>query len=474
MHDIRLIRDNPDAFDRGLARRGLPPQAQRLIALDEQRRAKILALETAQARRNAASKEIGEAKKNKDEEKAKGLLSEVATLKESIPAMEVDEKKASKALDDALAEIPNLPLDEVPDGKDEKDNVEHHRFGAKRNYAFAPKQHFDLGEELGQMDFEAAAKLSGARFVVLKKGLARLERALGQFMLDVHTSEPHNYTEVAPPLLVRDGAMFGTAQLPKFSSDQFQTYTEDVRKRNAEVEFVEIWNLAVDYREENGLEEARKVGVLGTEFVYKENYDRHWLIPTAEVPLTNLVRESILDEAQLPLRYTACTPCFRAEAGAAGKDTRGMIRQHQFTKVELVSITTPEQSKDEHERMLACAEEVLKRLDLHYRVMILSTGDMGFASQKTYDIEVWLPGQNMYREISSCSICGEFQARRMNARYRTKEGRAVRHVHTLNGSGVAVGRALIAVMETYQQADGSITVPDALQGYMGGMKKIEK
>ena len=474
MHDIRFIRDNPDAFDKALARRGLEPQAQRLITLDEQRRAKILALETAQARRNAASKEIGEAKKSKDDEKAKGLLSEVAALKESVPAMETDEKKASKALDDALAEIPNLPLDEVPDGKDEKDNVEHHRFGAKRDYAFASKQHFDLGEALSQMDFEVAVKLSGARFVVLKKGLARLERALGQFMLDVHTGEPHNYTEIAPPLLVRDGAMFGTAQLPKFSSDQFQTYTEDVRKQNAETEFVEIWNLALNYCEENGLEEARKVGVLGTEFVYKENSNRHWLIPTAEVPLTNLVRESIVDEAQLPMRFTACTPCFRAEAGAAGKDTRGMIRQHQFTKVELVSITTPEQSKDEHERMLACAEEVLKRLDLHYRVMTLCTGDMGFASQKTYDIEVWLPGQNMYREISSCSICGEFQARRMNARYRTKEGRAVRHVHTLNGSGVAVGRALIAVMETYQQADGSIAVPDALQSYMGGMKTIEK
>jgi seryl-tRNA synthetase len=467
MHDIRFIRDNPDAFDRALARRGLEPQAQRLIALDERRRAKILALETAQARRNAASKEIGEAKKNKDEEKAKGLLSEVATLKETIPAMEVEEKEVSKALNDALAEIPNLPLDEVPDGKDEKDNVEHHRFGAKRDYAFVPKQHFDLGEALGQMDFEAAAKLSGARFVVLKKSLARLERALGQFMLDVHTSEPHNYVEVSPPLLVRDDVMFGTAQLPKFEEDQF---------------FALKWNL-VNAAWKEGLEGEEDDRVmfesLGHEGVFRYflnllQTDRLSLIPTAEVPLTNLVRESIVDEAQLPLRYTACTPCFRAEAGAAGKDTRGMIRQHQFTKVELVSITAPEQSKDEHERMLACAEEVLKKLDLHYRVMILSTGDMGFASQKTYDIEVWLPGQNMYREISSCSICGEFQARRMNARYRTKEGRAVRHVHTLNGSGVAVGRALIAVMETYQQADGSIAVPEALQGYMGGMKKIEK
>jgi seryl-tRNA synthetase len=453
MHDIRFIRDNPDAFDKALARRGLEPQARRLIALDELRRAKILALETAQARRNAASKEIGEAKKNKDEEKAKGLLNEVAALKESMPAMEAAEKESSKALNDALAEIPNLPLDEVPEGKDEKDNVEHHRFGAKRDYAFVPKQHFDLGEALGQMDFETAAKLSGARFVVLKKGLARLERALGQFMLDVHTGDPHNYTEVSPPLLVSNDVMFGTAQLPKFALDQFITGRDLV-------EYLDTYDA--------------KIGVASDVTHYRDSSQTLWLIPTAEVPLTNLVRESIIDEAQLPMRYTACTPCFRAEAGAAGKDTRGMIRQHQFTKVELVSITTPEQSKDEHERMLACAEEVLKKLDLHYRVMTLCAGDMGFASQKTYDIEVWLPGQNMYREISSCSICGEFQARRMNARYRTKEGRAVRHVHTLNGSGVAVGRALIAVMETYQQADGSIAVPDVLQSYMGGMKKIEK
>jgi seryl-tRNA synthetase len=474
MHDIRFIRENPDAFDRGLTRRGLPPQAQQLILLDERRRAKILALETAQARRNAASKEIGEAKKNKDDEKAKGLLSEVAALKETIPAMEAEEKRTSRALDDALAEIPNLPLDEVPDGKDEKDNVEHHRFGARRDYAFAPKQHFDLGEALGQMDFETAAKLSGARFVVLKKGLARLDRALGQFMLDVHTSEPHNYTEVAPPLLVRDDVMFGTGQLWKFRDDQFQTFTDEFRWNQLEVFARSAMRGVLQIAKERGIEAAE--GEVDAPFIRQNAFisERHWLIPTAEVPLTNLVRESILDETQLPLRFTACTPCFRAEAGAAGKDTRGMIRQHQFTKVELVSITTPEQSKDEHERMLACAEEVLKKLDLHYRVMILSAGDMGFASQKTYDIEVWLPGQNMYREISSCSICGEFQARRMNARYRTKEGRAVRHVHTLNGSGVAVGRALIAVMETYQQADGSIAVPDALQGYMGGMKTIEK
>jgi seryl-tRNA synthetase len=425
MHDIKWIRENPAAFDRGLARRGLAPQAERVLDIDARRRAIIQKLEAAQARRNAASKEIGQAKAKKDEATAQALMAEVAELKTLVPAMEAEEKEVSKKLDDALAEIPNLPLDEVPDGEDAEHNVQHHHFGAKRNYAFSPKQHFELGEALGQMDFEAAAKLSGARFVVLKQGLARLERALGQFMLDVHTGE-HGYTEVNPPLLVHDAVMFGTAQLPKFIDDQFRTTTD------------------------------------------------LWLIPTAEVPLTNLVRESIVEEAELPMRLTALTPCFRAEAGAAGKDTRGMIRQHQFTKVELVSITAPEFSKDEHERMLSCAEEVLRRLDLHYRVMTLCAGDMGFPSQKTYDIEVWLPGQNMYREISSCSVCGEFQARRMNARYRTREGRAVRHVHTLNGSGVAVGRALIAVMENYQQEDGSIAVPKVLQPYMGGREKIER
>jgi seryl-tRNA synthetase len=472
MHDIRFIREHPEAFDRALKRRGLEPQAQRLLGLDEERRGKILALETAQARRNAASKEIGEAKKKKDEAKASALMAEVAALKDAMPALEASEKEKSKELNDALAEIPNLPADDVPDGKDADDNVERHHFGAKRDYAFTPKQHFDLGEALGQMDFETAAKLSGARFVVLKKGLARLERALGQFFLDVHTSEPHNYTEVAPPLLVRDDTMLGTGQLPKFFEDQFFAYAgpaflETLRELGES-------NLAQILAEidSKGLSAVKQYEVLQIGIGQQKN--RHWLIPTAEVPLTNLVRESILDEAQLPLRYTACTPCFRAEAGAAGKDTRGMIRQHQFTKVELVSVTTPEQSKDEHERMLACAEEVLKRLALHYRVVTLCGGDMGFAAQKTYDIEVWLPGQNMYREISSCSNCGEFQARRMDARYRTKEGRNVRHVHTLNGSGVAVGRALIAVMETYQQDGGSIAVPEALAPYMGGMKKIER
>jgi seryl-tRNA synthetase len=467
MHDIRWIRDNPEGFDRGLARRGLAPEAARLIAIDERRRATIVKAEQAQARRNAASKEIGEAKKARDEARAQALMAEVADLKASIPALEAEEKEASQQLDDALAAIPNLPLDEVPDGVDEHGNVEHHRFGAKREYQFVPKQHFELGEALEQMDFETAAKLSGSRFVVLKKGLARMERALGQFMLDLQTNE-HGYTEIAPPLLVKDDMMFGTTQLPKFEDDQFWTVGGAYFARRAD-----------DYLEDI----AESTDVLALQMAFNQSQialrqNRLGLIPTAEVPLTNLVRESIVDEADLPLRLTALTPCFRAEAGAAGKDTRGMIRQHQFTKVELVSITTPEQSRQEHERMLSCAEEVLRRLDLHYRVMTLCTGDMGFASQKTYDIEVWLPGQSMYREISSCSVCGDFQARRMAARYRTKDpsakaqGRQVRHVHTLNGSGVAVGRALIAVMETYQQADGSIAVPDVLQSYMGGMKVV--
>src|SRR5215475_318784 len=472
MHDIKWIRDNPDAFEQGLARRGLPGEAKRLIEIDERRRAAIQKAEAALARRNAASREIGAAKKSNEEAAAQALVAEVARLKAEIPALEAEEKKLSKALDDALAQIPNVPLPapEVPDGKDPSANVEHHRFGAKRNYGFTPQHHFDLGEGLGQMDFETAAKLSGARFVVLKSGLARLERALAQFMLDVHTTE-HGYTEVAPPLLVRDNVLFGTGQLPKFVDDQFLATRTITR--------TELLHDALRYAHESDQEEFR-LGKLDLETLVDRTVERaplkedFWLIPTAEVPLTNLVRESIVDEGALPLRFTAATPCFRAEAGAAGKDTRGMIRQHQFDKVELVSVTTPEQSGDELERMLACAEEVLRRLDLHYRVVTLCTGDMGFAAQKTYDIEVWVPGQNMYREISSCSLCGEFQARRMNARYRAKGGRAVRHVHTLNGSGVAVGRALVAVMETYQQQGGSIAVPDVLQSYMGGLKVIER
>jgi seryl-tRNA synthetase len=483
MHDIKWIRDNPDAFDRGLARRGLPGEAKRLIEIDERRRAAIQKAEAALARRNAASREIGAAKKSNEEAAAQALMAEVARLKAEIPALEAEEKKLSKELDDALAQIPNLPLPEVPDGEDLSGNVEHHRFGAKRNYGFTPQQHFDLGEALGQMDFETAAKLSGARFVVLKRGLARLERALGQFMLDVHTTE-HGYTEVAPPLLVRDEVMFGTAQLPKFADDQFKTEniawdrveefyewaSPEIHKKEQETH-----QIHPDYGEPSELDSSYEAYELTVKRIRRGDFsERLWLIPTAEVPLTNLVRESIVDEAALPLRFTALTPCFRAEAGAAGKDTRGMIRQHQFDKVELVSITTPEQSRDEHERMLACAEEVLRRLDLHYRVVTLCAGDMGFAAQKTYDIEVWLPGQNMYREISSCSLCGEFQARRMNARYRAKDGRQNRYVHALNGSGVAVGRALIAVMETYQQQGGSIAVPDVLQSYMGGLKTIER
>ena len=473
MHDIKWIRDNPDAFDRGLARRGLPGEAKRLIEIDERRRAAIQKAEAALARRNAASREIGAAKKSNEEAAAQALMAEVARLKAEIPALETEEKKLSKELDDALAQIPNRPLSEVPDGKDSGGNVEHHRFGAKRNYGFTPEQHFDLGEALGQMDFETAAKLSGARFVVLKRGLARLERALAQFMLDVHTTE-HGYIEVAPPLLVRDEVMFGTAQLPKFEDDQFET-SAGSKPQKYLAEAIGGIISAFENAKEMSIARLQDVVARGADTAMQDlKNTRLWLIPTAEVPLTNLVRESIVDEAALPMRFTAGTPCFRAEAGAAGKDTRGMIRQHQFDKVELVSVTTPEQSRDEHERMLACAEEVLRRLDLHYRVVTLCTGDMGFAAQKTYDIEVWLPGQNMYREISSCSLCGEFQARRMNARYRAKDGRQVRYLHTLNGSGVAVGRALIAVMETYQQQGGSIAVPDVLQSYMGGLKTIER
>jgi seryl-tRNA synthetase len=469
MHDIRWTREHPDEFDLALGRRGLRPEARRLIEIDERRRAAIQRAEAALARRNAVSREIGAAKKSNEEAAAQALVAEVATLKVEISELEAEAKKVSRELDDALAQIPNLPLRDVPDGNDASGNVEHHHFGAKRNYGFAPKQHFDLGEALGQMDFEAAAKLSGARFVVLKKGLARLERALGQFMLDLHTNE-HGYIEINPPLLVRDAAMYGTAQLPKFEDDQFFANSGELISEQLEY-FKE--NIETAYRKEDLEERLRDVTTTADIVLDTLQFRRLGLIPTAEVPLTNLVRESILDEAELPLRLTALTPCFRAEAGAAGKDTRGMIRQHQFTKVELVSITTPEESKDEHERMLSCAEEVLRRLDLHYRVVTLCTADMGFAAQKTYDIEVWLPGQKMYREISSCSVCGEFQARRMDARFRAKENRQLRHVHTLNGSGVAVGRALIAVMETYQQQGGSIAVPSALQPYMGGVKTIE-
>ncbi|RTL88585.1 MAG: serine--tRNA ligase [Hyphomicrobiales bacterium] len=443
MYDIKWIRENAETFDRGRARRGLDPLSAQLLAFDDARRAAIAELQKAQERRNAASKEIGAAMKAGDSATAEALKAEVAQIKEKWPQLEEAERYAIAELDAALASIPNTPLDSVPDGKDENDNIEVLRWGTPREFDFTPKEHFEIGEGLGLMDFETAAKLSGARFVVNKGPLARLERALAQFMLDLHTTD-HGYVEVAPPLLVRDDAMFGTAQLPKFREDQFSV-TAGRQVATGQADATEALVPTADY----------------------------WLIPTAEVPLTNLVRESILDEAQLPLRMTAGTYCFRAEAGAAGKDTRGMIRQHQFYKVELVSITTPEQSLAEHERMTGCAEKVLQALELPYRKVTLCTGDMGFASQKTYDLEVWLPGQGKYREISSCSVCGDFQARRMSARYRDADGKP-RHVHTLNGSGVAVGRALVAVLENYQEADGSVTVPLALRPYMSGLTHIAR
>ena len=423
MHDIRLIRDNPEAFDAALGRRGHAAVARTLVALDAERRALQTAAQTLQAERNKLSKEIGQ-KKAKGEDAA-DILAAVARSKDDQAAAEAKAEAKGAELDALLATIPNLPAEDVPDGRDENANVELRRWSEPPQLAFQPKDHVAIGEGLGMMDFDSAAKLSGARFVVLSGALARLERALGAFMLDLQTGE-HGYREVNPPVLVRDHALFGTGQLPKFGEDLFSTTTG------------------------------------------------YWLIPTAEVPLTNLVREEILDEATLPRRYTALTPCFRAEAGAAGKDTHGMIRQHQFPKVELVSITAPEDSQAEHERMTGCAEAVLQRLELPYRVLALCTGDMGFSARKTYDLEVWLPGQNRYREISSCSNCGDFQARRMNTRFKGKADKATRFVHTLNGSGLAVGRTLIAVIENYQQADGSVVVPDVLRPYMGGLSVITR
>ena len=451
----------------------------------------------------------------KDAAKAEALKAEVATLKSAIQDGEASEREIEKTYQDLLAAIPNTPAADVPVGVDAEANQEIRQVGAPKKFPFQPKQHFELGEALGLMDFDTAAKLSGARFVMLKGPLARLERALAQFMLDLHTSE-HGYTEINPPLLVRSGTMIGTAQLPKFAEDQFTAGSpalhhlhilelnrdlfrrqldkivseisylesiEDFNRRQREAgsptqvaitpgddlqgkndQRLELQEIIADYDKEIARVEKRVSGIPKD----------LWLIPTAEVPLTNLVREEIVEEASLPMRVTAGTPCFRAEAGAAGKDTRGMIRQHQFSKVELVSVTTPEQSAEEHERMTACAETVLKRLEIPYRVMLLSTGDMGFAANKTYDLEVWLPGQGAYREISSCSNCGDFQARRMNARYKPKGAKDTRFVHTLNGSGVAVGRALIAVLENYQQEDGSIVIPAALKPYMGGLAKIER
>lgn len=425
MHDIKWIRENPEAFDAALARRGAEPAAAGLIALDEKRRSVIQSLQDMQSRRNAASKEIGAAMAQKNMELAEKLKAEVADLKDKMPRAEEEDRQVTAELNDALSRLPNMPFDDVPDGKDEHDNVVTRVVGQKPGWNHEAREHFEIGEALGYMDFERAAKLSGSRFTVLTSQLARLERALGQFMIDLHTSE-HGYTEVSSPLMVRDEAMFGTGQLPKFSEDLFKTT------------------------------------------------DGRWLIPTAEVTLTNLVAGEILEQEKLPLRFTALTPSFRSEAGSAGRDTRGMLRQHQFWKCELVSITDAESAVAEHERMTACAEEVLKRLGLHFRTMTLCTGDMGFGARKTYDLEVWLPGQNTYREISSCSVCGDFQARRMNARYRGKDDKATKFVHTLNGSGTAVGRCLIAVLENYLNDDGSVTIPDVLLPYMGGLTRIEK
>jgi seryl-tRNA synthetase len=421
MFDLRWIRENAEAFDRGLARRGLPARAAEVLELDRQWRAAQTAAEQLQAERNRLAKEIGGAKARGED--AAPLLQRVGESKDRQAEREAEAAALRRTIDELLAGLPNLPADEVPDGADESHNRLVRQHGSPPAYGFPPKDHAALGEALGLMDFARAGKLSGSRFVVLSGQLARLERALGQFMLDLHTRE-FGYKEVSPPLLVRDETAFGTGQLPKFAEDLFRTTT--------------------------GL----------------------WLIPTAEVPLTNLVADEILDWARLPLRFTALTPCFRSEAGAAGRDTRGMIRQHQFNKVELVSIADPDEATAEHERMTACAEEVLKRLGLAYRVMLLCTGDMGFGARKTYDIEVWLPGQNCYREISSCSECGTFQARRMKARFRPKDGKGTLFVHTLNGSGLAVGRTLIAVMETYQQGNGAIAVPEALRPYMNGLDII--
>lgn len=425
MFDIKWIKENPNVFDEAMKLRDNPITAAELLKLDEGRKEHVSKLQDAQTRRNSASKEIGAAMGKGDKDLAEKLKVEVSEIKQFLQTAEDEERRIGAEILEVMSALPNAPFDDVPKGNDEADNVLYRTHGEKPELSFEPKEHFEIGIAEKQMDFETAASLSGSRFVVLNQGIARLERALGQFMLDMHTSE-HGYMETSPPLLVRDEALFGTGQLPKFSEDLFKTT------------------------------------------------DGRWLIPTAEVPLTNLVREQILEETQLPMRFAALTPCFRSEAGSAGRDTRGMLRQHQFSKCEMVSITKPEDSEAELERMLECAEKVLIALGLHFRTMTLCTGDMGFSARKTYDIEVWLPGQNTYREISSCSVCGDFQARRMNSRFREADGKTISHVHTLNGSGVATGRALIAVMENYQNEDGSITVPDCLHKYMGGMKKIEK
>ncbi len=477
MLDMKWIRDNPDQLDDGLEKRGADPVAKQLIALDDKRREHIALVQDWQEERNKLSKEIGIAKSKGDETRAAKLMEQVSRVSSDvIDAGAKVSKKLEAELAGALAVVPNMPLDDVPVGPDESANREERRVGEKPSLNDA-QEHFEIGEALGLMDFETAAKLSGSRFVVLKGGLARLERALGQFMLDLHTNE-HGYAEVQPPLLVRSEVLFGTGQLPKFAEDQFPATSRPLLNEEFIENVVEFRKTTETSREdiiaylmgELAPERKFEMDCLVEEF-FKDQIPL-WLIPTAEVPLTNLVREQIVEASELPMRVTALTPCFRSEAGSAGKDTRGMLRQHQFNKVELVSITTPEKSIEEHERMTACAEEVLKRLGLHYRVMTLSTGDMGFGARKTYDLEVWLPGQGAYREISSCSLCGDFQARRMNARYRPDGEKATRFVHTLNGSGVATGRALIAVMENYQNGDGSIAVPDVLQPYMGGTTRI--
>jgi seryl-tRNA synthetase len=474
MLDIKWIRDNPAALVEALERRSWSAGEARsavddLIARDEARREHLTDLQARQERRNAASKEIGNAMRAGDAALAEKLKAEVGEIKEFIQNGEARERELDKALNEALSVLPNVPLADVPFGKDEHDNVEVRRFGddliASRRPRMGnkPKEHFEIGEALGMMDFERAARLSGARFTVLRGQLARLERAIGQFMLDLHTTE-HGYTEMQVPLLVRDEAMFGTGQLPKFKDDLFGAYRD--------LSFAERIGKAISKAIDSHGIGGQGTTILTAEVESIAAQDRLWLIPTAEVPMTNMVREEITPHEKLPLRMTALTPCFRSEAGSAGRDTRGMLRQHQFYKVELVSVTDAESSIAEHERMTQCAEAVLKKLELPFRTVVLCTGDMGFGSQKTYDIEVWLPGQNAYREISSCSVCGDFQARRMDARYKVKDEKATRFVHTLNGSGTAVGRALIAVMENYQNEDGSVTIPEALKPYMGGIEKI--
>lgn len=495
MLDIKWIREKPEALVAALVKRGSSQDdAQQtvdgILKLDEDRRAHLGELQLKQERRNAASKEIGNAMRSGDMALAETLKGEVNEIKTFLSSAEQRERDIDAAMNLALAVIPNIPLDEVPVGKDEHDNVEVRRWGAELiaqrqgHMPNKPKEHFEIGEALGMMDFERAAKLSGSRFTVLKGQLARLERALGQFMLDLHTTE-HGYLEVQPPLIVNSRTMYGTGNLPKFAEDLFvaskltgasDKFPEFVRDLIEGV-YDSIVTSSIQQMEAYAQmvrDAAKKIDQFRDENDNSNGADRTWLIPTAEVPLTNLVREEITAHDKLPLRFSALTPCFRSEAGSAGRDTRGMLRQHQFYKVELVSITDQESSLDEHERMTACAEEVLKRLGLPFRTIVLCTGDMGFGSRKTHDIEVWLPGQNAFREISSCSVCGDFQARRMDARYRGKEDRQTKFVHTLNGSGVAVGRALIAVLENYQNQDGSVTIPDVLRPYMGGLERIEK